>query len=514
MPIERFNFIEDYTNLNNKVEFVSVTSPDLEILFRNIKHIEKQVRTLNSVELEELFTTLKRLRSIVFSTLDNFSDKLNSYFNDREWHDLRDFFNRLVELDDSLKNLSQETYTIINNLKNNFYGNPLNKKISDLIHQNETKSIAVCAKYLDSSFSVTHSNIEYLKPHELAKGYKVYDVVIFIGTPYIYKGFNTIFIGEEIYYVAYNVYKNYLSKMNYIQGNNIDSIELYKKVELSDSNQKTKNTFFETDLTDIEKNKINKWIMNHNQKHLSVNNAETGEEVVTGKIIQLENNKHIVMSPHSKFRVVDERKDKDNKLVLTLISKYLDTLKVGEWIIIKQSTEEDYLVKKSKDIFGEAVYNERVDLVNEYKNDLKSRMSKFRNIDKFIEDLKNNNVNVSTVQVLKNWLGETIRPRNLEKILLYLGYSQLKINETINAADFINKAHNTAGRELVKNIEVYLKLINVEELEAAMALEKEYEFNVDSIGLFSIQLVKSIIKENISIHPKNMYKITETSEGI
>lgn len=507
MLIDRLNFIDDYTKNRNIIEFNTVESEETVELFKNLKIIEKKIKELNSIELEELFITLKRVK-IIFSTLDNFSNKLNSYFHDDDWQSIVEFFNRLVEIEYSMKEISKETYEIIQSIKNNLIENPLRNKVIELTEHYNNESLALCANYIDRDFSEEYSSLNYYKPNQIVKQFKLFDCVIFVGSPSIFKSFNTFFLGKKIIYVSYSFYKNNIPKIDYITNNTKNANQIYKDVFINKVKE-THGAFTETNVTDLEKFELNKWITDYNK---SQNLNRNISELVEGKIIQLENKNHIIMSPHSTIRKIEETITNNQDTILKMTSIDIGSLLAGDWVIIKLNTEEDYLIKKSKELYGAEYYNEQMELVRRYKEDLLNRRREYNSSKSFVQCLNNNNVKVASEAVLNNWITETIRPRNLEEILKYLEYDNELIIKTISAADFINSSHNAAGRELIKNIQNYLKLINPKQLEAAMSIEKEYDFKIKNIGLFKIQIVKSVVDDSLRVQPGEMYKIINTKE--
>ncbi|WP_170168037.1 hypothetical protein, partial [Staphylococcus piscifermentans] len=121
---------------------------------------------------------------------------------------------------------------------------------------------------------------------------------------------------------------------------------------------------------------------------------------------------------------------------------------------------------------------------------------------------KKHGIKISTVLLLKNWLfGDTIKPRELEKILNYLSFSDYLVNKTINAADKIIQAHITAGREVIKELNKKIEVIDNEEIMEEMSVNEEYVFDLEGVGEFLIQQVQYTPQKVDNISSKDMYKL-------
>lgn len=512
MHTEKFNLLTEYEEAQQKIKFLNVYSTKLEKLYENIKKIEYKVNSSNSSELEEFLISLRRLKTIIYATIDNFPDKLNNFFIEKDWDDIIYLFTLLSELDYETILLARETFEIIKELRNGNIENPLKRKTLELLNQYKDKRIAVVANYLDEDFLNNAKDYDYLKPNRLVKTFKLYDVVIFIGTPYLYPKFDTVFLGTTIIYLSYNIFKNHLSKIQFISNNIPEANCLYKNIDIQNKEKFLLPKYTEVAIADAERFNLNKWI---DRKKKEKNYSDVNhEDLIEGQIIQLEKNKHIIVSPDSTLRIINTKTNHIERKELIIKTDKVNNLITGDWIIIKNSTEEEYLINKSKELFGFVEYESKMQLVNEYKDALYNQKVRLGSLDALLKDMKNNHVKVSSIVLLKSWLDSTIRPRNLEDILLYLGYNDYDLSKTINAAEFINSAHRHAGYELSKNIMNYLKDINMQELEESMLIEGEYSFNIKTIGVFNIESVKSVIENPIILQSKDMYKIIKTSEGI
>lgn len=235
---------------------------------------------------------------------------------------------------------------------------------------------------------------------------------------------------------------------------------------------------------------------------------------MSAKIIQLENHKHYIIFPDASLKVIKIQEDKSRTNKIKIKNTKLKDISNNDWIILKQDTEEEYLIRRSKEIYGESFYNSQMDLINGYKRKLKRKKIYFRTYENLLKDLNKNNVRVNSTMVIKNWIKDTIRPRNLEEILNYLGYEDNMSKRIVTAAEFINKSHIKVGREMGKRLTNYLEKVNPLTLEEAMAVNGEYEFNLDGIGTFKVESVKNIIEKEVKVSRYKLYRIINTNEEI
>lgn len=517
MHTSKFQYLKEISDAKQKVQFETVESKELETLHKNLNQIEKSIYTLGSSYLDNEFETLKKFKTIVSSTIDEYSFKLNEYFSEKDWAEVATFFNNLYEINNDLLEISRETFKIINDLKKGNVENNMRRMVSQLVINQENNNIAIISNYIDEIFKKENPQIDILKPTQFVKMNIFYDTVIFIGTPYLYGKFDTLFLGKNIIYVSYRFYRNKLIKKKYTDSNSDKANQIYKNIEFIENNNEERIVYHEEmTISELERMNLNRWIEQNILDNTSdnINELEDNEELISSKIVQLDNNKHYIILPESSLRKLEVGFDIDSNKIVTIKKSKMSNIKVGDWIILKTDTEEEYLVKRAKEIYGESTYNSQLNLITVYKDDLKKRKKTFGTYYKFMKDLNKNNVKVSSVALIQNWIKDTIRPRNLQNILVYLGYEKSKIDRTLSAAKFINQSHRKAGRGIGNRLNNYLKNLDVEELEEAMVVDGEYTFYLDKIGEFNVVTVKDIIAEEIKINRKELYRIINTKEEL
>jgi len=192
----------------------------------------------------------------------------------------------------------------------------------------------------------------------------------------------------------------------------------------------------------------------------SNNKVSEMNDNISGYLIPFTNGKVFISPENAKLHVLSVENSIDDTKDFKVLKKTSEKLKVNDWIIIKNYTTATYLAKVAKNIIGENNYDECMTYINNYKSELVSKMNEIGNVESLYRDMKQQGIKISTVLLLKNWLfGETIKPRELEKILNYLRFSDYLANKTINAADKIIQAHITAGREVIKELNKKLKTL-------------------------------------------------------
>lgn len=510
--MSKFKLLNQLSETEQDISFLTVKSEELMKLHNNIKKIRKTIYNSGLSQLEIGIQTINRLKSACSSTIDSYSNKLESYFNQYDWQEITYFFDSLSEVDSIMEELSIETFNIINDLKNNKINNPLRDKVISILEENKELDIAIVSNFVDSNFKEEFEQFDYIKPTGLIKSNTLYDIVIFIGTPYLYGKFDTVFLGKEVIYLSYNFYNNSLKKKRYINSNSQKASTIYENIHIKENDSDTADYYEEVTVSEIEKLSMNRWIELNNYK--KSNEIEDNEELVSAKIIQLENHKHYIIFPDASLKVIKIQEDKSRTNKIKIKNTKLKDISNNDWIILKQDTEEEYLIRRSKEIYGESFYNSQMDLINGYKRKLKRKKIYFRTYENLLKDLNKNNVRVNSTMVIKNWIKDTIRPRNLEEILNYLGYEDNMSKRIVTAAEFINKSHIKVGREMGKRLTNYLEKVNPLTLEEAMAVNGEYEFNLDGIGTFKVESVKNIIDKEVKVSRYKLYRIINTNEEI
>lgn len=240
----------------------------------------------------------------------------------------------------------------------------------------------------------------------------------------------------------------------------------------------------------------------------SNNKVSEMNDNISGYLIPFTNGKVFISPENAKLHVLSVENSIDDTKDFKVLKKTSEKLKVNDWIIIKNYTTATYLAKVAKNIIGENNYDECMTYINNYKSELVSKMNEIGNVESLYRDMKQQGIKISTVLLLKNWLfGETIKPRELEKILNYLRFSDYLANKTINAADKIIQAHITAGREVIKELNKKIEDIDNEEIMEEMSVNEEYVFDLEGVGEFLIQQVQYTPQKVDNISSNDMYKL-------
>lgn len=211
--------------------------------------------------------------------------------------------------------------------------------------------------------------------------------------------------------------------------------------------------------------------------------------------------------PTSKVRIITF----NNKNSLSHIP--VKDLVGGEWIVLKKSIEDEYLNIKAKEILGEKDFLEYSNLILDYKRRLRRKKHYFETYEDMRKDMVRNGVKVSSAMLLRAWTTDfIIKPRKLEGILKYLGYSKQDIEKTVLAGGQLVGARIRGGMLLQSNLTKIIEKIDKKELISSMRMNKFYEFQIPEIGEFVIEIVKNKPDIEMEIPIKDLYQVVDFSE--
>ncbi|GEP85350.1 Uncharacterised protein [Staphylococcus piscifermentans] len=506
MHTDILEFLNDYSESTNNIKQIRIDSPELTQLHKVYNNFYRKLGKYNN-ELKEDLKVLKPLNFYLQISCYDYSDVIQEKLNEETKEKVNEFLGTLTYLDDpTINHLINLFINLIKNFSEDKVKNLISENVEKLIDDYKGKTIAIVS-YEDVKKKYFSSEVEVYQPNIFLKTNKIFDVVIFVGTPSLYPEFQTLLFGKKIYYISHNNF-NAKFKTEQILSSDLNSISnLYEGVTF---NGETKmNVDEQVEYLDNESLEIEKEIrLNNIVEKYSNNKVSEMNDNISGYLIPFTNGKVFISPENAKLHVLSVENSIDDAKDFKVLKKPSEKLKVNDWIIIKNYTTATYLAKVAKNIIGESSYDECMTYINNYKSELVSKMNEIGNVKSLYRDMKKHGIKISTVLLLKNWLfGDTIKPRELEKILNYLSFSDYLVNKTINAADKIIQAHITAGREVIKELNKKIEVIDNEEIMEEMSVNEEYVFDLEGVGEFLIQQVQYTPQKVDNISSKDMYKL-------
>lgn len=505
MYTEKIKFINTYSKSEHKIFFHSVNSDFMTAFNTCFTYFDRIVRESDNDYLREGFTEIKALFKVLRNSIHPYEETISNL----DWQSISIFFNRVTEFDSSSKTLeiAKRFFELLRKIKSEKIDNFLFPVVEEYIQSTGSgESIALVTRdwYLEPPPGLGHKTIEVLTPQDLMSANKMFDFLIFMGTPTYFSQFSTVFFGRKTIYISFNFYRNsFEASTSLIKNNNKDFSKIFEGVSLNyDSNELLFHLLDEEEIV-VEQDSSKNWLSKYR------NSYERTDDEVSAILLQFATNKGAFYLPNSKSRILDFRSKKNISHV------HVNSLIGGEWIILKKSIEDEYLDMKSKEILGEDKYIEYTNLILEYKRRLRRKKDYFESYEEMRLDMRKNGIEVSSTQLLKSWTSNlTIKPRNLRSILKYIGYINADIEKTIFASASLVNSRIRAGKLLQSNLIKIVEQIDKKELIRAMKKEKYYEFQIPEIGEFMIEVIKYKPEIVMEVPIKDLYRINDFREVV
>lgn len=489
--------LKKHDSTDKKVFLVSLHSSEVTKFNDYYRYIYRRIKDLDDEELTEQFICLKYFFNLIRVSIDDYKEVLKDF----DFKDLNTFFSLLNEKDykedtlDILGNFSR----LISNFRKGKINNILGDKLKGLYYLRNDNNAVISYKFPQD----IQNNYRKINANHYIKSTNFYDNVFFIGSPNYYYNMNTIFKATNTYYLSYDIYRTDLVKRKFISDEHIGNSNIYKGIEIVKTGSDIESELNEAnDSLPIEASyKFNK-VINLIKKE---NREQTNIYTVTAKAVELASKEYILYPTNSKtVRAVDKQSKQ-------IRSKMINEIDCGDWLIIKQSSDEEYIRERAAEIVGSDYENMFIRVTN-YKKELinymysnKLDLVQLRNI------LSENNIQVQR-QVLQHWMyGTTIAPREYNKILFFLNYDLNTINELENEYHMIRNAHLLAGRNLLKNLQKIIKNYDISEIDNEMQKQNEFDLEIPNIGKFCIRKVNTISSESLEVEYSKMYKVLSTN---
>ncbi|MEP9852964.1 hypothetical protein ABDK10_09790 [Staphylococcus aureus] len=511
MSIDKLNYLNKYEKANTNIYIKQVKSNVLTEFNNYIKKFSNFVKSIEDDELIENFHTYKYLLNNFILSLDDYQTIFEDSVSQEDINEITDFFNEIIQYGEE-REIVVKALNVIKSIKNGEVKNKASEELINIIKQtNPYEKVAIVCSREFSNFkqknvnSIGNQNIKFYTPNQLLKENTPFDTVIFIGPPYYFDKFTTIFQGHEIYYIIFDFFSYYNFAGTILKNNQNENSNIYKDVHLilENDNNNVRNVNDEIDLSSEQEYKMNKIIKKHKYSY-----TDHQERFDKGNLITFASEKYFIMSKSAKVRVLKLNSDKGYKNELNIEKLRFQDLKSGDWVLIKRDTDESLIINEAKKIIGEFKYNHYLEYVKIYKKALLEKLSHFNSLEDFKRELISNQIKLKDINTLKTWLTfETIKPQSLKEILEYLDFSNIRKQNVIDAATQINKTHITAGKQILKKLEENIRNIDYEYFFEEMSENKEYILNTEDKGEYFIEEIENISEQTKEFLKKDMNRI-------
>lgn len=504
-------FLNEYDYSEHEIKFISVRNDTISELFDLLNTLHNLVYEENSEELEKYFKSLQLLFNRVKNSLNSYQETFQNEVSQEMRIDINNFFNLLMTYNnsDEVKEIFKRMSLSLSNLKKGNIENTLFKEVSKIIQkEKDFETIAIVSYYAEriDVGKFENKKIVYLTPAMLVQRTNSYSKIIYIGTSNLYPESETIFFGKKIYYVGYDFYKNGFNREPIINGNDEEQSGIYRNVIFSEVSSSTVNNnrlVIDKIEHPIEsKQSFDSWVVGYKKS------VSTEDGLKEGYLFSLKSGGKVIFPTNGKCDVLDIE-----SMVTT--ETQIGQIDDGSIIVLRISTENEYLSSKAYEEYGE-YYSEKIQLIKKYKDKLlllKNCLGTYEKLKKFLE---NNEIEVSSVVVLRTWTTmDVLRPRSTEKfskLLSLLDLDESQIAETIKAIDFVNKVHRKIGRDLSKKTQEIVAMIYQNELYNALQSDGYYSFEEPGIGEFRIEVLEEKYSEVIQVINTDYYRILTNYE--
>lgn len=511
MSIDKLNYLNSYEKGNTDIYVKKVKSAILSKFNYYIKRFSILLNRIEDDELIENFHTYKYLLNNFILSLDDYQTIFKNKISEEDISEISNFFNGIVQYGEDKEEVLN-AFNIIKSIKNGEVRNEIADQLIDVINQIKSReNIAIiCAREFsifkqEKLKSTVYHNIKFYTPGQLLKENMIFDTVIFIGPPYFFNKFTTIFQGNKIYYILLDFLSDYNFGSPFIKNNIMENSNIYKNVH-SISNDSIIDSRIESDEIDLiseKEYKMNKIIKKH--KYSNIVNQEKFAE---GNLITFVSDNYFIMSKNAKIRVLKLNIGENQENEFNIKKLRFPELKSGDWVLIKKDTDENLIINEAKKLIGEFKYNHYLEYVKIYKRALLEKFRYFNNLEEFKKELISNKIKLKDVNTLKTWLTiETIKPQSLNEILEYLDFNDVRKRNVIQAATEINKTHITAGKQILKKLSENIRSIDYEDFFEEMSENKEYILTTEDKGKYFIEEIESISEQAKEFLKKDMNRI-------
>lgn len=509
MSINKLKFLNAYDTSKNNIYIEKIQSDTLKEYHKYIREFTKKINEFDDEELATKFKVYKYLFNDLILTLNEYNQVFTN-LEDSILDEISDFFREYSQYSDGEE--LKRSFNLLKKIKSGEVENKIANRLIEIIKQNESDDIAIICLRDFSLFRENINNkfshsINFYNQSQLLKENKLFETLIFIGPPYLFPKYNNIFYGKKIHYIMFDFLSSYNFKNTIINNNNRINSNLYENVELikKEESDTLQPIDYYIDLKEENSYKIDKILKTHK---ISENGSQMQEKFSQGNLISLVNDKYFIIDKDSKIRVIRLNNTNKSEKELTVEKLKLNSIKKGDWILIKSDSDENLIINEAKKIIGEHKYYHYLENIKLYKKALLKKSRDYKNLEAFKNELIKNGINLKDVNTLKTWITlETIKPKSLMEILSYLNFSEISKKNIFYAAKEINKSHILAGKLILQKLSENIKEINYADFVNEMSEEKEYILETEDKGTFFIEEIEFISEKTKSFLKKDMNRL-------
>lgn len=501
MYLNKINFLTEYETASTNIKIKVVHSEKLQEFQNCVYQLNSLVNQENSEDLEKSYQSFKYIFNQLRSSFIPYSKKMFYLLNEEIQEEITSFFKQLIEYNTDSISLVKHVITLFREFKDGKIENELQNTLTEMLNNiPPMESVVIVTNSVDRLDRANiNQRIDYVKPSKLMQLNRIYNKLIFLGSPYIYSQFSNVFLGKEIVYLSYDFYQNKIEK-KYILGHSSDkNSALFSNVEFDVDNEKN------TGLLNIEEELLEESINHDFGTWLNKfqRNIKNNEELYRGILFGLESGNKIIYPEKKKISILDLNTMKIDKKEVELLSS-------NELIIERLHTENDYLVEEAKKMYGKSKYLGWVTLIQSYKTRLNHSINK-DGLTFVKQQLNNEGVGISSDLVIKNWATMNViapmKNQDFDILLKFLDFNNTEITHIKIAAKSIINAHREIGRLLSKKIQDIIESVDQFELYSSLQEEKKYEFIVDGVGEYTIEQISKKFEDIVKIPSGEFRKI-------
>lgn len=234
MPGNDIRFITEYEKQETNIEIISIDYLEINQFEKEFQKAKRLVKEYDNPLLTEQFAILYDFRTLILSSVIEYSHLLKGF----DFDSLRILFSRLKntfgkEINKSLKIIS----SFITQLIDSKIDNKCMSVIDEIIIVDKRIKVAIVHYNwadIEKEVMSKYENIELVTPNSLMENKKIYNQLIFLGTPKYYYSLANVFFSENIYYVSYSFFGNKFIQQTIVPDNNVSNnfIDLTIKIRM------------------------------------------------------------------------------------------------------------------------------------------------------------------------------------------------------------------------------------------------------------------------------------------
>ncbi|EMY5505191.1 hypothetical protein V8T57_001593 [Bacillus wiedmannii] len=360
-----------------------------------------------------------------------------------------------------------------------------------------TENVCIVTKYRENSkaIKIGNLNVPILKASEYVRQAKMYDTVIFIGSPEFFNPrFSTLFLAKETYFISYDIFSNCI-----IPPKSFNLLKEHHTINTLFGNVTIFNGYtgnqFNIDFGQVQEGAFQTdEVLKRHERY-----AEKLDEIhkVEANLVILKNKCYTFLQTGSNVRKIDR-----NTLMLRKDSAR--DIEKGDWLLFRNNTNSDLVIEAANKLLGD-----KCDKCRKWQARWKKRLRRsieIYGIRKIIRYLQKNGVSTANIQYLRNWVSEeSISMKQFDELLIALKFKPGEIKTIKNVSQRLHSAHIKAGRVITKTLLEELDETIVDDID-----ENGYATFTSQIvegASFSIEVVEEVIPKSIFVDRNDILRV-------